>query len=260
MIQNLLINMRLTDILDIALVSMMVYAVLQWIKGSRAFQLVKGVLLLAVVFVVSKLFGLTTIEWVLQKMAAIIMIFLIIVFQPELRRGLERLGRQFFLWSLLWGAQRLQELTIITQLTKAVGILSEQKTGALIIIERTTGLNEYVETGVRVDALVSVELLVSVFNAPSPLHDGAVIIQNERLAAASCVLPISDMNFVTQKFGTRHRAGIGISEVSDAVTIIVSEETGGIAIAENGTLTRYPNKESLNARLLEVFRPDEGKK
>lgn len=251
-------QIRLTDILDIALVSVMVYYVLHWLKGSRAFQLFKGLLLLVLLFVISKILGLTTIEWLLQKMAAIILILLIVVFQPELRRGLERLGRNMFLWSFFWGPQP-QDISIITRLTKAVELLSEKKTGALIIVERTTGLIEYSESGVAIDAQLSPELLVTIFNKHSPLHDGAVIVQNGRILAASCLLPISDVNFVNQKLGTRHRAALGISEVSDALVIIVSEETGGIALAENGILNRYPNKESFNARLLEIFHRDEKK-
>lgn len=248
---------RLTDILDIALVSVMVYSVLQWIKGSRAFQLFKGLLFIVLLFIVSKVLGLTTILWLLQKMVAIIFIFLIVVFQPELRRGLERLGRNFFLWSFLWGESAKQDITIITRLTKAVDILAQKNLGALIILERKTGLSEYAESGVTIDAQITTELLVSLFCKNAPLHDGAVILQNDRIAAASCLLPLSETSYVNQKLGTRHRAALGISEASDAIAIIVSEETGHIAIAENGILNRYPNKESLNERLLEVFRREE---
>ena len=257
---QILATIRLADILDIALVSLMVYSVLQWIKGSRAFQLFKGILFLVLLFVISKVLGLTTIQWLLHKMAAIIFIFLIVVFQPELRRGLERLGRHFFWWSFFWGDGTKQDITLITRLTKAVDILAEKKLGALIILERKTGLNEYAESGLVIDAKVSTELLVSVFCKNAPLHDGAVIIQNERIAAASCLLPLSEISQISQKLGTRHRAALGISEVSDALAIVVSEETGHMAIAENGILTRYPNKESLNERLLEALRRDGGKK
>lgn len=254
----ILTNIRITDILDIVLVSMMVYYILQWLKGSRAFQLFKGVFLLVILFVISKFLGLTTIEWLLQKMAAIVLILLIVVFQPELRRGLERLGRHVYLWSFL-GNTRSQNFSIINRLTKAVEMLVEKRLGALIIIERMTGLSEYAETGVAIDSQLSPELIVSIFNTQSPLHDGAIIIQNERIVAAACLLPISDVNFVNQKLGTRHRAALGISEISDAFVIVVSEETGGISIAENGILNRYPNKESFNARLIEVFNQDERK-
>lgn len=255
---QILSTLRLTDILDIVLVSMMVYYVLQWLKGSRAFQLLKGLLLLVALFIFSKLLGLTTIEWLLQKMSAIILIVFIVVFQPELRRGLERLGRHMFLLSFFW-EPRAQDLSIITRLTKAVEVLAEKRIGALIIVERTTGLSEYAESGTVIDAQLVPELLIAIFNTRSPLHDGAVIIQNERIAAASCLLPISEVNFVNQKLGTRHRAALGISEISDAVVIVVSEETGGISIAENGILNRYPNKESFNARLLEIFKRVESK-
>lgn len=258
MMLTLLKTFRLADLLDIALVSITVYYILHWLKGSRSFQLLKGVFLLVGLFSLSKVLGLTTIEWLLQKMAAIILILLIVVFQPELRRGLERLGRNVFRWSMLWGP-RTKDMAIITRLTKAVEILSEKKTGALIIVEQNTGLSEYTELGVAIDAQISAELLLAIFHTQSPLHDGAVIIQNERITAASCLLPISDVNFVNQKLGTRHRAAIGISEISDALVIVVSEETGGIAIAENGILNRYPNKESFNARLLEIFKRDENK-
>jgi diadenylate cyclase len=240
---------RLLDLVDILVVSILIYTILLWFKGSRALQLMKGFLFLLILFVVSKWAGLYTIEWLLQKLAAIFFIVLIVVFQPELRRGLERLGRHFFI-SALFSKPKAEELPLVNKLVRALVRLSGQKVGALIIVERSTGLNEYVESGVRLDALLSTELLITLFQKKSPLHDGAVLVQEGRVAAASCILPLVDSKIVEHKTGTRHRAALGLTEATDALALVVSEETGDVSIAQNGELTKVPTREILKSELL----------
>jgi len=243
------------DIVDILLVSYLIYHILVWFKGTRALQLLRGLVLLFIFYIISQLAGLTTINWLMQKLAAILVIALIIVFQPELRRALERLGRGK-LFKLLTFSSSGKSLGFLNQVIKACEELSTVKCGAIIAIERNSGLNEFIESGVTVDALVNNDLIVSTFNKNSPLHDGGMIIQGNRIAATSCLFPLSESTLIDKRLGTRHRAALGLSEISDAVVIVISEETGSISLAENGILTRFLTKETLEERMLNIYQND----
>lgn len=251
-------EIRWLDIVDIAIVAVIIYYLLLWLQGTRALSLVRGFILILLIYVAGRFFGLYTVNWLFDRFAAIIAIMLVIIFQPELRRMLERFGRGKFLGTLGFTSAP-QGSYYVRHIVRAVEQLSEDKTGALIVIERLTGLTEYLESGVRVDALASTELLLSIFNPKSPLHDGAVVIQGERVLAASCLLPISENRLLDKRLGTRHRAAVGIAEISDALAIVVSEKTGIISLAENGYLTRYLTKDLLEEKLFSLYKVEKPK-
>jgi diadenylate cyclase len=240
------------DAVDILIVAGFLYFVLVWLQGTRAVNLLRGLIFLAALFVLARVLGLYTINWLFDKFAAAILVVLIIVFQPELRRTLEQLGRGRF-WTRL-GVTVAPGSWFIRSLVRALEGLAEEKIGALIVLERNTGLNEYVESGTRVDARISSELLISVFEPRSHLHDGAVIIQGDRILAAGCLLPLSESRLLDKRLGTRHRAAVGISELSDSIAIVISETTGTISIAENGYLTRFLTREMLEEKLFSLYR------
>ncbi|MDD4178940.1 MAG: diadenylate cyclase CdaA [Candidatus Margulisbacteria bacterium] len=252
------IDLRWIDILDILIVSVLVYYVFVWLQGTRAIPLIRGVVLLVLVYIFGRLLGLYTINWLFDKFAAVIAVMLVILFQPELRRTLERLGRGRLFGRLIF-SQAPQGGKYVRHIIKAAEQLSNSKTGALIVLERLTGLTEYLESGVRIDGLLSAELLISIFEPRSPLHDGAVILQGERLLAASCLLPISESRLLDKRLGTRHRAAVGISEISDALVIVLSEKTGTISIAENGYLTRFLTKDMLEEKLFSLYKVEKPK-
>ncbi|HAR62743.1 MAG: TIGR00159 family protein [Candidatus Margulisiibacteriota bacterium] len=243
----------LIDVIDIFFTYLLIYYTLLWLQRTRAFQLLKGLGVLFVVYVLTNFIGLYTIDWLMQKLITFFFIVLIVVFQPELRSALEKIGRQSFFSSLFKDAEK-PKTGFLQQIIKSVHYLSENKKGALIVLERLTGLNEYVESGVLIDAIVSSELLTSIFIYKNPIHDGAVIIRNNRLSAAGCLLPLTESRVLDKRLGTRHRAALGLTEQSDALVIVVSEETGIISIAENGTLTRYLSKETLEERLFSSYK------
>lgn len=246
-------NLRfLIDIIDIALVAVMMYYFLLWLRGTRAIALLRGLFFLAILYVLAKYIGLQTINWLFEKFAAVILVVLIIVFQPELRRTLVQLGRGRVFGRYLFAAQ--PGSWFIRSLVRAIESLSNSKTGALVAIEKTVGLSEYVESGTRLDASVSTELLVSIFQHKSLLHDGAVIIQGDRILAAGCLLPLSESRLLDKRLGTRHRAAVGLTELTDAVVIVISEATGTISIAENGYLTRFVTKEMLEEKMFDMYR------
>lgn len=240
----------LTSILDIIIVAYVLYRLMLIIRGTRAVQLIKGLVVLLVGTALSELLGLETFNWILEKVQTVLIVALPIVFQPELRRALEQLGRGKFITRpiTVMGDEDVEK--IVDDLVKAVRVFSKNSMGALLIIERETGLNDYIETGVKIDGLISSEFLVNVFINKTPLHDGAVIIRGDRVAAAGCFLPLSENPNLSKEIGTRHRAGIGITEQSDAVAIIVSEETGVISVAEEGKLTRFLDDLTLKELLL----------
>ncbi|MFC1517515.1 diadenylate cyclase CdaA [Candidatus Margulisiibacteriota bacterium] len=252
---NLPIPFSTVDIVDIIIVAFLVYHILLWFKGTRTLQLMRGLVLIFAFYIISQLTGLTTINWLMQSLATIVAITLIIVFQPELRKALERLGRGKFLSGLIFPSEG-KSLGFLNQVIKATEELSKNKEGAIIAIERNTGLNEFIESGIVIDAKVNSDLIVSTFNRTSPLHDGAMIIQGSRLTAASCLFPLSESSLIDKRLGTRHRAALGLSEISDAVIIVVSEETGAISLAENGILTRFLTKETLEERMLNIYKND----
>ena len=233
------------DILDIVVVSVIIYQLLLLIKGTRAVQLIKGLFVLLIISVLSRTLGLTTLTWMLDQVWTMLVVALPVVFQPELRRALEQIGRGKFITMHSNALTAEDYKKLIEELIRCTQVLSQSRIEALIVIEKETGIQELVETGVKIDGVVSSEFLVNIFIPKSPLHDGAVIIREDRVAAAGCFLPLSQDTELEKDLGTRHRAALGISEISDALVIIVSEETGVISVAKNGKLTRYLEEKSL---------------
>mgnify|MGYP000850519470 CR=1 FL=1 len=237
----------LRDVIDILIVAYVVYRVIHSIQGTRATTLVKG---LAVVFassVVARALSLRTVSWLLDQATTLFLVALPVVFYPELRRALEQLGRgQFFGWMAGRGVG--QEVFDLDAVIESCSRMSAKKTGALIVFQRETGLHEFVESGVRLDALISTELLLNIFEPNSPLHDGAVIVAGGRIVSASSVLPLTDSQ-LSPGLGTRHRAAVGMSEQTDAVIVVISEETGTISLAVGGHLRRYLTEARLREQL-----------
>lgn len=238
------------SILDIIIVAFIIYKVMMIIKGTRAVQLIKGLIVLLLASLASWIFGLTTVSWILKQLKTVLVVALPIVFQPELRRALERLGRGKFFARPMSMLNEEALVKLIEQIVRAVKTLSQNSIGALIMLERETGVNDYIETGTKIDGLVSTEFLNNIFIPKSPLHDGAVIIRGDRVAAAGCFLPLSENPNLSKELGTRHRAALGLTEQSDVIGIIVSEETGVISVAEEGRLTRYLDENTLKEILL----------
>jgi diadenylate cyclase len=240
----------ITNLLDIFIITFIIYFLLNIISGTRAVQLIKGLALIFGIAVLSQLLKLNTVNWFLDSFLTIIMVTLPIVFQPELRRALEQIGRGGFLKEQFWQNWGPKE---INDIVSAVAEMSEEKTGALIVISRRVGLKNYIETGIKLESLISKQLLLSVFQHHSPLHDGALIIENGKIQAASCFLNLSTRSDINPRLGTRHRAAIGITEESDALALVVSEETGVISVAEDGTLKRYLDTAELREALSDIF-------
>ncbi|MCB8923181.1 MAG: TIGR00159 family protein [Ardenticatenaceae bacterium] len=248
------LDVGLTDILDVALVTAVIYITLLLIRGTRAVQVLRGLIFLAfVVFFLSATFDLPAFSWLVSNSIPALLVAVPVIFQPELRRALEQLGHTarftFF--------RRQQENPVITAVKDASARLSQRRHGALIVFEQDTGLQEYIDTGVQLDAQVSVELLLTIFNKHTELHDGAVIIRDGRIAAAACVMPLSTSSLSDRQMGLRHRAGLGISEVSDAVILIISEETGQASIAHNGRVLRRQEINRLDT-ILHAFLQNSG--
>ena len=240
------------DIIDILIVSYIIYKVLNMVRGTRAVQLLKGILVLVVIWALSTLLDLYTLKWLMNQMFTFGVLAIFIIFQPELRRGLEQLGRGKFFGRSAESDEEISKL--IGEVIKAVNYLARRKIGALIVFERATGLNEYTESGIPMQSVVSSELLINIFIPNTPLHDGALIMQGNQIAAAACYLPLSENPFISKELGTRHRAAIGISEVADSVSVVVSEETGQISLAINGQIVRDIKEESLISKLYEELR------
>lgn len=245
----------LIDALEILIVSFAVYRLMLNLRGTRASAIIKGLVLLVIASGISRLVGLRTISWLLEQGTTVIMVALPVVFYPELRRTLERLGRGSILRAFT-SLEREQVADVTEQITRAVRWCAANKVGALIVVEREVGLDEYVETGVRIDAAVSAELLMTLFFPKTALHDGAVIIRGDRVVAAGCFLPLSDAATLAPDLGTRHRAAVGVSEETDAFVIVVSEETGTISVAGDGHLERGLSDDDLRRRLRAAFEPE----
>ena len=258
MIDNLsgiLMSIKTTDIIDIIVVAYLLYKLLGFIKETRAQQLFRGILLIAVFFLISEIFNLSLLNWLFTRLITVGLIAVVILFQPEIRRGLEQIGRRGVLSRQFRDIGKEEIYATVHRIVDAVDDFSSTHTGALMAIERETMLNDIAETGVIVDAEISVRLLGNLFYEGSPLHDGAVIIRGDRVYAASCVLPLTERQNIGKNLGTRHRAALGLSEVSDAFIIVVSEETGAISVAQNGEFRRFLDLKTLEKMLLDIYIP-----
>lgn len=256
---NSFINIRIRDIIDILIVAFVLYRILLLIKETRAEQLMKGIGILLILTKLSEWAELYTINWILSNAMTVGTLALLIVFQPELRRGLESLGRSRFFTKSFVDIRTENMAKVVDEIVEACASLSRQKIGALMVFERQTGLNEIVETGTKINGNVSADLLINIFIPNTPLHDGAVIIKDNIIKAAACFLPLSESSAISRELGTRHRAAIGITERSDSLAVIVSEETGAISVAENGNISRYIDPETLKEILLNMYKPKSGK-
>lgn len=245
-----------TDVVEILIIAFLVFHIMLWIKNTRAYSLLKGILLIILFVVLAAVFNMTTILWIVRNVTSIAVIAFVIILQPELRAAMEDLGQKNFLSALFRDSSRrngsgLFSDKTISEIVRACTAMARVKTGALIVIRQNTPLQEYIRTGIDLDAVVSSQLLINIFEKNTPLHDGAVILSGDRVVAATCYLPLS-ANALDKDLGTRHRAGVGISEVTDSLTIIVSEETGQISIAYRGVLDRDVNADELRARLVKL--------
>lgn len=240
------------DIIEILIISFLFYHILLWIKSTRAWNLFKGIMVILIFVVIAAFFQMSTILWIAENTFNIGLTALVIIFQPELRKALENLGDKNIINKLLnmskAEVKKFSDHTI-DELIKAVYAMGKVKTGALIVIEDEILLNEYIRTGIDVDAVVSSQLLINIFEKNTPLHDGAIILRGDRVVSATCYLPLSDSLSLSKELGTRHRAAVGISEVSDSLTIIVSEETGNVSIALRGQIYRNVDAEFLKEKL-----------
>jgi diadenylate cyclase len=242
------------SVLDIFLVALVFFAVLALVRGTQAVVLLRGVILLVIIIaVLTSFLRLSAFSWLLRNAVPALLLAVPVIFQPELRRVLERLGRASTLQ--IFGGRESEAVAVIQALAVTAERLAAQRVGGLMVIEREAGLQEYIDTGVRLDALVSAELLTQIFYVNTPLHDGAVILRGNRLAAAGCVMPLSTSTALDKQMGLRHRAAMGISEVSDAVAVVVSEETGTISVAHNGRIIRRLDAGRLKNILLAFYRP-----
>lgn len=256
---SLFIQPNWRDWLDILLVCVLIYQLIKLLMRTRANSVFKGIAIILVMAWVSDRLQLHTISWALQLIINTGIIVLVILFQPELRRGLDQIGRSR-ITKQVFNTQRRQLAQhsdlVVSEMVKALTNMSRKRIGALIVIERQTSLSDVAESGTRVDAEISDPLIENIFEPNTPLHDGAIIIRNERILAAACILQLSDDHSISRELGTRHRAAIGMTEATDAVTLIVSEETGIISMAREGRLTRYLDTKSLTILLTELFAPD----
>ncbi len=259
--RELLSMISIQNIIDIAIVAFIAYKLISWISGTQAAEVAKGVVLLLLVTQLASLLGLVTLNYILRSVLTIGVVLIVVLFQPELRAFLSRLGRTSFKEnSFIRKIFALSEnnfvpVEIIEEVTKACVEMGKARCGALIVLERASSLASIVDTGVLLDAQISAELLTNIFVQNTPLHDGAAVISREhhRIMAAGCLLPLTQNKNLRKELGTRHRAGLGISEVSDAVAVIVSEETGTISLAANGSLSRFLNAETLKEQLTEYL-------
>ncbi|HIY58880.1 MAG TPA: diadenylate cyclase CdaA [Candidatus Tetragenococcus pullicola] len=246
------------NILDILVVWYLIYKLIQLLRGTKAIQLFKGVAMFVVVRVLAEVIGLHTLSWLMDQVITYGVIAAIVIFQPEIRRGLEHLGRATFFSA---SKKEIDEGEgMIKAFDKAIQYMSKRKIGALITIERNTGLEEYIETGIRLDAEITGELLINIFIPNTPLHDGAVIVRNGKIVVSSAYLPLSESSLIPKEYGTRHRAAMGIAEVSDALTIVVSEETGGVTFTLNNQMYRELTREDYLEMMREALVPEDKSK
>lgn len=249
-------NVKITDIIEIIIIAYLVYQLMVWIKNTKAWMLLRGIIVLGSFILLAAILKMNTILWIAEKSISVLATAAIVVFQPELRRALEQLGQKNF-WSSVMPFDRnategrFNEQTIDAIVTACYD-MGKVKTGALIVVERDIRLTEYQRTGIEIDSIVSNQLLANIFEHNTPLHDGAVIVRGNRIVAATCYLPLSDNMQISKELGTRHRAAVGMSEVSDALVIVVSEETGRVSFAIEGSLTSNVSEGQLREKLVEL--------
>ncbi len=259
-LKQLFMTFSFSDLVDILVISVIIYYLIKLVKETRAEQLIKGIIALLLMAVLSDLLHLYTVNWLLTQILSVGLIFVVIIFQPEIRRAFERLGRtQGSILSLRSNEEDPTTNRSVEEIVRACSSLSRQKIGALIVLEGETGLNDILESGTDVDAVISAELLIQIFIPNTPLHDGAVVIRDNRVRSAAVFLPLTQNKSLSRELGTRHRAGLGISEVSDALVVIVSEETGLISYCRNGKIARRLDADTLRT-VLNDFYNDRGNK
>lgn len=250
-------DMTITDIVEILIIAFLLYHILVWFKTTRAWTLFKGILVILIFILMAAIFQMNTILWIADKTINVGIIAILVIFQPEMRKALEQLGRKKFISTVFAFdngknvVERYSERTV-NEMVKACYEMGKVKTGALIVIENEVQLGEYERTGIELDSILSSQILINIFEKNTPLHDGAIIVRGNRIVAATCYLPLSDNLALSKDLGTRHRAAVGISEVSDSMTIVVSEETGHVSLAAEGRLYRNINEEFLKAKLTEA--------
>ena len=257
-------GIRIADIVEIIILSFLLYHILVWVKNTRAWSLLKGVLVIAVFVLLAEYFEMTTILWIVQNLFSVAVMAIVVILQPELRKAVEELGRKNIISSIMPfeigkkpGEGRFSDKTI-NEIVKACVEMGKVKTGALIVVQQDQPLDEYERTGIEVDGIVTSQLLINIFEKNTPLHDGAVIVRGDRVTSATCYLPLSDNMALSKDLGTRHRAGVGISEATDSMTVIVSEETGKISVAYGGNLDRNLSGDALKEKLKAIQnKPDE---
>lgn len=247
-------TLRVSNIFEIIILAIILYEFMAWVKTTRAFALLKGIIVILVFLIIAYIFDFTTILWIAGKVINIAIIAVVVIFQPELRKALEQLGQKKYFKSILPftekkdKGERFSDKTV-NELVRACFELAKNKTGALIVIEQDILLTDYEKTGIPVDGIVTSQLLINIFEHNTPLHDGAVIVRGDRIVSATCYLPLSDNMQISKELGTRHRAAVGISEVTDTMTLVVSEETGNVSIAIAGELIRAVDQDYLKKKL-----------
>lgn len=260
-------SMRWVDVVEILLITFLMYHILVWVKNTRAWSLLKGIIVIAVFILIAAYFEMNTILWIVQNAFGVAVTAVVVILQPELRKALEEIGQKNIISSIIpFETSRTSEEgrfsdKTINEITKACVEMGKVKTGALIVIEQNQSLSEYERTGIDVDGIVTSQLLINIFEKNTPLHDGAVIVRGNRITSATCYLPLSDNMALSKDLGTRHRAGVGISEATDSMTVIVSEETGKISVAYKGELERSLDGDRLKERLKSIQnKPEEDPK
>ncbi len=259
------LKVEITDIIEIIILSIAVYHIMLWVRKTKAWILFKGIVIILVFTLIASILQLNTVLWIMEQTLSVGIIAVVIIFQPELRKALEQLGQKNFI-SRVFNidsnrnvSERFSDKTV-NELVKTAFELGKTKTGALIVIEQDFSLQEYINTGIDVDGIITSQLLINIFEHNTPLHDGAVIVRGNRVVSATCYLPLSDNMELSKELGTRHRAAVGVSEVSDAFTIIVSEETGKVSVTQGGQLLRNIDGEQLRALLVKVQDKNVGQK
>lgn len=248
------------NLLEIFIIAFLIYKILILIKNSHAFSVLKGLFVIFIFTALAYLLHLDTILWIMEKVSGVAVLALVVIFQPELRKGLESLGNQAVVPKIVNFDSESMTASTAKEISKASFEMARVKTGALIVIEQSEDLSKYIETGIRIDGNVTAALLINIFEKNTPLHDGAVIIKGNKVLAATCYLPLSDDETISKDLGTRHRAAIGMSAATDSVIIVVSEETGHVSLAKNGVLTRIISQDHLNIFLGDLVKANGKKK